>query len=217
MEIGTLITGAGVVTTISKPYTPAYILIGAVDDAMALRAISVTIGGTVTIKINTLANISAFAQFLMQGLLGADIKVGLLIKIADDFISDQNLELSLTNDGVTTPTIFGFSRGKTNMEVVRVGQETIQATSSLEYNGNFFSGLLIPDTNLDYVQITFSDGHSEKMSGVELDALFALENIADANGQLTAVHVIDNSLGDVASVIVFSDAGGDLTITQMTK
>lgn len=215
MKIGTLTTGAGVDTLITRRGVPAFILIGAVDTDVPLTNLNVTIGGDVTIKISGQTHIQAFAKYLMENLSGADVKIGMLLKVANDFIADQNLELVLTNAGVTTPDVFGFSEGKTDAQPVAAGQQTIQADDSVFYAGNF-TALFFPDTNFDYAQIEFADGgFSDKLTGAEIDALFALKNQCDADGRLAGLHVIDNKDSSIVGVTLYTDNGGTLTITQM--
>lgn len=210
-----LTTGAGIITSITRPFIPSYILIGAVNLANPLRDISVTVGGDVTIKIAGITHVTAFCKYLMECLLGADVKVGTVIKLATGFIPQSSLELALTNDGATTPDIFGFSDSKEGVPVL-AGQNTILADSSEPYSGAF-TALIFSATNFDFAEITYTDGHREsKVTAFELATMFAMTNQADADGKLGGMLVIDNQESEIAGITLFADSGGSLLVTKVT-
>lgn len=213
MQIGTLAVSGSNPTIINRDQVDAYILIGTVDEDVPLTAFSITIGGKVTQSLSTTAHIQAYAKYLQESLLGADVKVGMLLKVAGDFIPGQNIQYSFdSDDAAVTFPIYAFSEGETDQIPVVAGQVTKQDGDNQIFEGSEFTALIFPDTNLDYVNVEYVDGHTSKMTGAEIDALFSLYNNADADGRLAAMHVLDNSRGDIARATVFA-SGGTLKIT----
>jgi hypothetical protein len=217
--LGQLSGTDGATTIITRPYTPELLVIGSIDTDVPLSRITVTVGGEVVQEVSGQANIQAMAKYLMECLLGADVKIGMMLKVADGFLAGQNVEIKLTQTGTSTASIYGFSDNKGAGLLVRAGQETIQASSNIELTG--FTALFIPTTNFQDAQVVFADGHSERLSQQELAALFALENQADADGLLAGVLCVDNKpdiegVQPIQSITVFSTSGGTLQLTALT-
>jgi len=210
MEIGTL--AASAVTTINRETTPSLVLIGAIDENVVLDGLVVTIGGEVTISIQGQTHIQAFAKYMTEGLLGADVKVGMILKLASGELPNERVQLRMSNAGATTPTVYGYSISGRNAQAYRVAQQTIQAIDSVRY-GAGFQALIIEQTNLDYAQMEFIDGHTDKFSVVELASLFALDNQCDADGLLAGRLMIDNQRKLIKSVTLYTTSGGTMTVT----
>ena len=214
MQIGSLTTGAGVATTFNREYVPAFIGIGAVNTDNPLQEFSITVAGTVVQQVTTQGHIQAMAKLLGESLLGADVKVGMVMKIAGDFIANQNCQIRLVNSGVTTPAVFAFAEGKTNASPVLAGQVTIQDADNQRFNGADFDYLIVPDTNLNYANYEFADGHTERLEPEEIDMLFNLYNQCDADGRLAGMHIVDNRRGNIKGVTIFA-SGGALKVTTV--
>lgn len=198
-KIGTLITGAGVVTTLpGQESCDQYLLIGDVDTAMPLSGLNVEVGGDSVINIvGSQPLVSAFAKYMMQF---CGTIVGLLLKVATGVIS-RKTTFRLTNNGVTVPDIFAFSE-RGNGSPVRAISSGINALSNQVF-ADFKCLLITPSANLGNLDFVFSDGTPITMTSAEADALFALKNPTEANGKLDAVVTgIDNRNGSIKSVRV---------------
>lgn len=198
-QIGTLVTGATVVTPITGlSYVDQYINLGDVDTAMPLTGLQVEIGGETTINIvGSTPLVSAFSKFLSQAV---GTVVGLVIKIATGRIYLPS-SLRFTNGGATTPAIFNFGDAG-NGKPIRAISQGINALSNQLFDK--FSCLMItPSANMGNVDFQYKDGTSVTMTALECDALFALKNPTEANGRLDAVVTcIDNTDGKIAWVRV---------------
>jgi hypothetical protein len=213
MEITTMITGVNVKTIIDRPSTFENILIDAVDTNLPLNALNVTVGGQAQIQIEGTNSIMAFAKYLMSSILGADVKVGLLIKAANNFIGNQAVQVVLTNSGATTPKVYAFSTGKTVAVPVKAGQRTLQASDSLRFTD--FTGLFFDPANFNYAIIQFADGFEDQLSAKELAALFGMSgNSSDADGLLATQVAIDNKRGNIRSATLYTTSGGSMVVTQ---
>lgn len=198
-RIGTLLTGAAVVTPITGlSYVDPYIVVGDVDTATPLTGLQVEIGGETTINIvGSTPLVSAYAKFLSQ--VTGPI-VGLIIKIATGRIYLPS-SLRFTNGGATTPVIFNFGDSG-NGKPIRAISQGINALSNQVFD-KFTALMITPSANAGNIDFQFKDGTSCTMTVEEVDSLFALQNQSEANGRLDAVvTTIDNRAGEIAWVRV---------------
>ena len=198
-RIGTLLTGAAVVTPITGlSYVDPYIVVGDVDTATPLTGLQVEIGGETTINIvGSTPLVSAFAKFLSQS---TGPIVGLIIKIATGRIYLPS-SLRFTNGGATTPVIFNFGDSG-NGKPIRAISQGINALSNQVFD-KFTALMITPSANAGNIDFQFKDGTSCTMTVEEVDSLFALQNQSEANGRLDAVvTTIDNRAGEIAWVRV---------------
>lgn len=198
-RIGTLLTGAAVVTPITGlSYVDPYIVVGDVDTATPLTGLQVEIGGETTINIvGSTPLVSAYAKFLSQ--VTGPI-VGLIIKIATGRIYLPS-SLRFTNGGATTPVIYNFGDSG-NGKPIRAISQGINALSNQVFD-KFTALMITPSANAGNIDFQFKDGTSCTMTVEEVDSLFALQNQSEANGRLDAVvTTIDNRAGEIAWVRV---------------
>lgn len=209
--IGQLAGGAGVVTTIAgQAQADQYIVLGDCDTANPLQGFSVEVDGNTYINIQTATLINAFMKWMMESISGTGV-VGLMLKIATGFIR-KNTTYRFVNSGVTTPNIFAFSDSVDGVPV-EANTKTINANSFEEFD-KFSALFLETPANIDSVDVFFSDGGRTKMTIAEIDAWFALNNQAEANGELGGVSVIDNTELMIKSVRINTNAVGACTVLK---
>lgn len=214
-KFGTLITGNGVATIVNLPFVPQFLLVGTVDTDLPIEGLSVSIEGVDKISIvDNQSLLQAYAKWSMEGMLGADVKIGQLLKIADGKISGKDCQITITNAGVSTPDIYAYSDRK-GANGLNFGTSTIQSSSNKVYNQ--FGALFFPTANVDYAQVTWKNGHSDKLTVPELRSLFVQTNQTDADGQLAGITVIDNlaaadARGLIDSVDLYTTNGGTCTV-----
>jgi len=198
-RIGTLVTGAGVVTPITGlSYVDPYILLGDVDTASPVNGLQVEIGGETTINIvGSQPLCSAFAKFLNQTCATV---VGMIFKIATGRIYLPS-SLRFTNNGATVPDILNFG-DSANGKPIRAISQGINALSNQVFD-KFTALMITPSANAGNIDFQFKDGTSVTMTIIEVDALFNLKNQTQADGRLDAVvTTIDNTEGNIAWVRV---------------
>jgi hypothetical protein len=207
-KIGTLTTGAGVVTTLTLQNIYQFILIGTVDAANALRALNVNLAGNDTINIIGASFVDAFTKLVTAGLLGADVTKARVIPIGDGSAGNVAAQYRLTNDGATTPDIFGFGTAKFENPVT-AQMISVNSLSKQSFAG--FSFLLVDTSNVSEVNATFGDGWQDRFDLADLAALTCLsENILDADGKLAGLTVIDGQL--VEECTIYAGAGGSVSV-----
>lgn len=208
-QIGTLTTGAGVVTTIpGLSQMDEYLVIGDVDTANPLQGLQVDVNGVTLVNITVQALITSFAKWLMEM---AGTSVGLMIKLSTGRVKG-NTTIRLTNSGATTPAIYAFSDSDGGLPFL-VATEVILAGGYSDFNS--FSSLHISaPANIQQAIVTFAGGFQTVMSMPELCAYFALTNNSEADGQLGGVVVVDNSRGNIENVRVFA-TGANLNVLKV--
>ena len=210
-QIDTLVGGAGNVTTINLDNgVPQILLIGDGSTDLPISNIQLSVSGKTYISASVQALIQAYSKWLMQSLLGADVKVAQAIILANGFIPGKNCQIELTNAGATTPAIYAHSINKGNAPM-SCGQSVVLDSGSQLFSG--FEALFFDPANLDYVDVTFDDGHKDKFTSAELSVLFARGNQADASGLLGTMQAIDNSRGNISQVEIYA-SGGNITVLQ---
>jgi hypothetical protein len=210
-QIGTLITGAGNPTIIPGMAQAEQILVvGSVATANPLQGLQVEIDGIPFININNQpALLSAYAKWQAQFV---STLVGVIFPIATGRIQ-KNTTYRLTNNGATTPAIYATSFGENGVPFL-VGTKQVNASSYEDFEN--FSALFIgTPANLSSAEVVFMNGCKSTMTFQELDAMFSLQNSAEANGELLAVTVIDNRDKKIRSVRLNCSAANTILVAKL--
>jgi len=208
-QIGTLTTGAGVVTSFNGlSQLDEFLLIGDVDTANPLQGLTVEVNGETLVNIQVQALITAFSKWLME-MTGST--VGLLIKLATGRIKG-NTNIRLTNSGATTPAVYAFSDSDGGLPFISA-TEVILSGSYSDYRE--FSALMISaPANLQSAIVEFADGYTATVTPQELAAYFNIENNSEADGYLGGVLVVDNRSNRIKSIRLFS-TGANLNVLKV--
>lgn len=210
-QIGTLTTGAAVTTVIQgQSQCEQFILVGSVSTANPLQGLQVEIDGTTYFNVvNQPALLSAYAKWLSQFV---STLMGVVFKIATGCIP-KNTTFRLTNNGATTPAIFAWSDNDAGIPFV-VATKTINASSYEDFEK--FSALFIgTPANLSSAEIVYASGRKSTLTAVEVDAQFAMKSVTEANGQLLAISVIDNTDQSIVSVRLNCSAANTILIAKI--
>lgn len=211
-QIGTLVTGAGVVTNIvNQSQCESVITIGDVDTANPLQGITVEVDGVAFINLQGVATlITAFMKWL-NNIAGANI-VGMCLKVATGKIS-RNTNYRFTNAGATTPAILAYSDNGDGVPVV-AGTKGINASSYEDFTK--FSALFIQTpANVSAVDVVFTNGHKQTMSMIDIDTLYNMQRAGEADGRLGGVSVIDNTGGTIKAVRVYATTAVVVAIVKL--
>ena len=193
-------------------FCPEAILVDTVDASLVIDSLSVTVAGEQKQEVDDQQVIQAMSSIAMAGLLGASVKQGQLIKIANgqvDIGEGQQCRVVLGNAGATTPTVYAFSTAKGN-RAYESNQDSINARANQKIQDVDF--LLFEDTNFSKATINYRDGHVESdLSLVEIAAMNAAVNpVADADGKVSGVNCVSFNRLDNESVVLFAGTGGAL-------
>ena len=216
-QIGTMTTGAGVVTSINLPYCPQYLLIdNSYSTTFDLTNIDVSINGQSTVSLIGADDIDAVASIRSQDAGAANAADGLIMamELANGQIDAPTL-IRLTNEGANTNAIYGVSQG-VGTSAYRYSQFTVNATSNQTFSE--FDSVLINSspTNIDSIEIQWVDGFKDRFDPLELPALFRNQYSAYDNSQFSAtadIAFINNEDGNIANITCYTNATGSATCT----
>jgi hypothetical protein len=216
-QIGTMTTGAGVVTSINLPYCPQYLIIdNSYSGTFDLTNIDVSINGQSTISLIGADDIDAVAQIKSHS--GADSagdeQLVMALELSNGQINAPTL-LRLTNEGTNTNAIFGVSSA-VGTAPYRYSQFTVNATSNQSFSE--FDSVLINSspTNIDSIEIQWIDGFKDRYAPEELPVLFRNLYTSVNNAQYSAggdIAWINNEDGNIANCTVYTNASGSATCT----
>jgi len=213
-QLGTLTTGAGVVTVIAgQSQCEALLVLGSVATANPLQGLQVEIDGTPYFNVtNQPALLSAFFKWMAAFVSTLS---GVVLKVASGAIPKPTT-YRLTNNGATTPAIFAFSDNDNGVPIL-VGTQQINASSYGDFEK--FSALFIgTPANVSSAEIVFNSGRKATLTQVEVDALFVMKPYVpatEANGQLLGVSVIDNRDKSIKSVRLYCSAANTILIAKI--
>ena len=213
-QIGTMTTGAGVVTSINLPYCPQYLIVNNTSSGtFDLTNFDVSINGQSTISLIGADDIDAVAQIRSNTSI-SDGAPMMVLELANGQINAPTL-IRLTNEGANTNAIFGVSGG-VGSSAYRYSQFTVNATSNQTFSE--FDSVLINSspTNIDSIEIQWVDGFKDRYDAVELPALWRSLYAAQDDGQFSAgddVAFINNEDGNIANCTVYTNATGSATCT----
>lgn len=210
-QIGTLTTGAGVVTIIAgQSQCESLIVLGSVATANPLQGLQVEIDGVPFININNQpVLLAAFSKWMSQFV---STLVGVVIKVATGRIP-RNTTYRFTNNGATTPNIYATSDNDDGIPFL-VGTKQINASSYEDFE-KFYALFIGTPANLATAEIVFTNGSKSTMVFQELDALFSLLNQSEAGGELLGVTVIDNRAGTIRSVRLNCSAANTILVAKI--
>ena len=174
--IGTMTTGAAVVTTFNLTWVPQYIHFVA---ATQLTGLKVTVLGDGVITDLDGAGLSALYNIRQYG----QVTNGYTIPLADGLIRGKNVEITATNSAAQTPILYGVSM-QMGSHYIQCLRQTALANSGVAISQ--FAYLAIPAiAAADVLNITYVDGLTNKVEAAELPAM---ANVF----QSASLNVIDN-------------------------
>jgi len=213
-QIGTMTTGAGVVTSLNLPYCPQYLIIdNTYTGTFDLTNIDVSINGQSTVSLIGADDIDAVAQIKSHSSDG-DANVMMALELANGEINAPTL-IRLTNEGANTNAVFGVS-SQVGTAPFRYSQFTINATSNQIFQD--FDSILINSspTNIDSIEIQWSNGYKDRYAPEELPVLFRNQYASETTGMYSAagdIAWINNEDGLIANATVYTNSTGSSTCT----
>ena len=213
-QIGTMTTGAGVVTSINLPYCPQYLILNnTFSGTFDLTNMDVSINGQSTISLIGADDIDAVAQIRSHS-SDANANIMMALDLADGQINAPTL-IRLTNEGANTNSIFGVS-SQVGTAPYRYSQFTVNATSNQTFES--FDSVLINSspTNIDSIEIQWIDGFKDRYAPQELPALWRNLYVSDGQSQFgdnEDIAFINNEDGNIANCTIYTNATGSATCT----
>lgn len=194
--LGTLTTGAGVVTVFNTTYVPKYFFYTA---GTQLQGVKITVQGDGVIFDSDAAGLTHVGTNRLFG----QITNGFFFRIANGFIPNKNVIWEFTNSAAQTPQVFVSSDeqpvvGAMYLQLLR---QAILANSGINFND--FATLSMPSLSAnDTVNVLYSDGTQQQLNRVDIQAMLQLtQNVVN-----TPIYLIDNFAGRIKLVNVITGA-----------
>lgn len=197
VAIGTLTTGAGVVTTLQTTYVPKEFFYVA---GTQLTGVKITVQGDGVIFDSDAAGLNHAGTNRVYG----QVTNGFLIQIANGFIAGKNVIWEFTNSAAQTPVIYVSSDQtppdgeKLYLQLLR---QAILANSGQDFKK--FATLSLPSLGAtDVVNVLYQDGTQQQLNRADIQYQLArVQNIVN-----TPIYLIDNYAMNVKKVNVIGAA-----------
>lgn len=212
--IGSMTTGAGVLTSLILPQCPQFLIIdNTYNGTFDLTALDVSINGASTISLIGADDIDAVGQIKSHN-SDASGNVMMALELANGEINAPTL-IRLTNEGTNTNTIYGVSQ-QVGTAPYRVSQFTVNSVSNQIFQD--FNYLLINSSpaNIDSIEIQWLNGFKNRYAPQELSVLFRGMYGSEGASQFSAsedIGWINNEDGLISSAVVFTNSSGSATVT----
>jgi hypothetical protein len=206
VAIGTLTTGAAVVTTINTTYLPEFFSYTA---ATQLTGVKITVQGEGPI-FDSDAN--GLTHCGVNRLIGQNTNT-YTFRIANGLITGKNVIWEFTNSAAQTPVVYVDSWEKAGAPNGRIGKpaarqmylqllrQAVLANSGQEFTD--FQTLSLPSiAAADTVQILYNDGTNQQYNRADILAKLQYSQ----NVIATPIYTIDNLLGTISKVSVIAAA-----------
>ncbi len=192
VALGTLTTGAAVVTTFNTTYVPKFVQYVA---ATQLTGIKITVQGDGVIfdsDANGLDSAGVLRQF-------GQVTNGFIITLANGFIPGKNVIWEFTNSAAQTPVVYVSSdETATKPMYLQMLRQAVLANSGQNFTD--FATLALPSlAATDIVNILYNDGTQQQFNRQELGAYLQFtQNVIGSR------YTIDNFAGRIKLVNVIA-------------
>lgn len=197
VALGTLTSGAGVVTTFNTTYLPKQFFYVA---ATQLTGVKITVQGDGVIFDSDTAGLNHCGVSRIYG----QVTNGYLFTISNGLIKGKNVIWEFTNSAAQNPTVFVAS-DETPAEgtamYLQLLRQAILANSGQDFTD--FATLSLPSLSAtDVVNVLYRDGTQQQLNRADIQAALArFQNVVN-----TPIYTIDNYAGDIKRVNVLAGA-----------
>ncbi len=194
VALGTLTTGAGVVSTFNTTYVPKYVFYTA---ATQLTGVKITVQGDGVIFDSDAPGLTSSGTIRQFG----QVTNSFLITLANGFIPGKNVIWEFTNSGAQVPVIYVSSDETANGAMyLQLLRQAVLANSGQNFKD--FATIALPSLGAtDIVNILYNDGTQQQFNRLELQAYLTLTQNVNA-----ALYTIDNFAGRIKTVNVLAGA-----------
>jgi hypothetical protein len=189
------------------------LLVNTSNPQLPLSNFSVVTSGVQLMSITNQDRLTALSQFDSGAVLDNTTPVtASYLRLATGRINKATT-ITGTNAVAATRDFFAASTNISN--VARRGvEQSINPSANATFDN--FEALIFDSTNVLRAQITFANGFTDEYSVSEINALYANYHVADSNGQLSGLSVIDadSGAGLISQVVIFNGAGGSTVVLK---
>ena len=213
-QIGSFPASASAVFNLD--FLPEKFLVVATGASQALSNFSVVTGGVQLMSITALARINALARFdsgtILDGAAPANQQAAAYLRLATGRIN-KGTTITGTNSVAAVRNVFAASTNISNV-ARRAVEQSINPSANATFDS--FEALLFDPANLLRAQITFANGYTDEYTPQELQALYANYHVAEADGNVNGLTIIDadSGAGLISQVTLFAGAGAAIVVLK---
>lgn len=195
--LGTLTTGASVVSTFNTTYVPKTFFYAA---ATQLQGVKITVQGEGVIFDSDAAGLNHCGVNRVFG----QVTNGFIFNIANGFIGGKNVIWEFTNSAAQTPSVYVSSDetpAKGTAMYLQLLRQAVLANSGQDFSD--FATLSFPAIGAtDIVNVLYQDGTQQQLNRVDINAaLSRFQNVVN-----TPVYLIDNFALGIKRVNILAGA-----------
>jgi hypothetical protein len=193
-------------------FLPEKLLINLTDGAQDLTSLSVVCSGVQLMSITDQNRIDALQKFDNGAVLSFSPATASFLRLATGRINKATT-ITGVNPGVQAMPIYASSTNMSNV-ARRAVEQSINPSANATFSD--FECLIFASTNVLRAQITFDNGFTDEYSVAEINAYFAAYHVAEQNGQLIGLSVIDadSGGGKISQVVLYNGSGGTTTVLR---
>lgn len=204
--------GAASTAVFNLDFLPEKLLINLTDGAQDLTSLSVVCSGVQLMSITDQNRIDALQKFDNGAVLSFSPATASFLRLATGRINKATT-ITGVNPGVQAMPIYASSTNMSNV-ARRAVEQSINPSANATFSD--FECLIFASTNVLRAQITFDNGFTDEYSVAEINAYFAAYHVAEQNGQLIGLSVIDadSGGGKISQVVLYNGSGGTTTVLR---
>lgn len=213
-QIGSFPASASAVFNLD--FLPEKFLVVATGASQALSNFSVVTAGVQLMSITSLARVNALSRFdsgaILDGPVPANQQAAAYLRLATGRIN-KGTTITGTNSVAAVRNVFAASTNISNV-ARRAVEQSINPSANATFDN--FEALLFDPANLLRAQVTFANGFSDEYTPQELQALYANYHVAEADGNVNGLCVIDadSGAGLISQVTLFAGAGAAIVVLK---
>lgn len=196
MKIGVMNAGVDTVSTINLTYLPEFIVLPFTCKKILINVLGDGVVVDLDARgISSLGELEQYGINATEQIYPGDGAPIFTLRLSDGIILNKNVTIEVTNNSGVDRDIFGFSTSKGNLYVQNLRQ-TVFANSGTELK-SFLNLSLVNGSVTDDIQVTFSDGTTQKMNITELPILLSFQQTVS---NTTNDYILNNMGGSVSLV-----------------
>ena len=215
-QIGTFAASSSNVFNLD--FLPEKFLITGPSSNQALSNFSVVTSGVQLMSITSVLRFNALARFDSGTILDnnfpatAGNQVSSYLRLATGRINKATT-LTGTNSTAAVRPVYAASTCISNV-ARRAVEQSINPSANATFDN--FEALFFDATNILRAQITFANGYTDEYTPEEIRALYANYHVAENNGDINGITIIDadSGAGLISQVVLFAGAGASVVVLK---
>jgi len=208
--------GASASNVFNLDFLPEKFLVVGTGASQALSNFSVVTNGIQLMSITSLARINALARFdsgtILDSAAPTNQQAAAYLRLATGRIN-KGTTITGTNSVAAVRNVFAASTCISDV-ARRAVEQSINPSANATFDS--FECLVFDPSNLLRAQVTFANGYTDEYTPTELQALYANYHVAEADGNVNGLTIIDadSGAGLISQVTLFAGSGSAIVVLK---